>query len=438
MSGFLSVLDTRKKEWQERKRWWIQKYGIQSELGRENTISKSRFWDDNIVSVFDATLCENIYTSFIPPSGSILDPFAGGSVRGIVAEELGFKYTGIELSKEQVDANKLQSNKPNWICGDSEEVLDTLQDQYDLVFTCPPYHDLEIYSDNPNDLSNMGWDTFLMKYKSIIQKSYDKLKDNRFFIIVVSEIRDRLTTGNYKIGKYKGFVPSTIRIVEECGFHYYNDVVLINGSQQAGRMSNLYFNRNRKIASTHQNVLMFVKGNPDLATEDIQWDGTYVCEIDNTKYKSYKEASITIGSDLISAGEIKRRCNSTKFKYKNYKTMGIELNPIVKYKIGNSFFESIPQIANIFKIEISQVRSMIDFTKLEYRHWSKLDMPILNLTYTDLENSWKDIPALRLKSISCGGIEFYNTKDASEYYNLSEERIRQKLKSNKFQDYFYL
>ena len=38
-----SVLDTRTKEWKDRKDYWIRGYGIQSELGRENTQSKTIF-----------------------------------------------------------------------------------------------------------------------------------------------------------------------------------------------------------------------------------------------------------------------------------------------------------------------------------------------------------------------------------------------------------
>ena len=54
-----SILDTRTKEWQDRKRWWINTYKIQSELGREETISKTKFWntEETSVSIFDATLC---------------------------------------------------------------------------------------------------------------------------------------------------------------------------------------------------------------------------------------------------------------------------------------------------------------------------------------------------------------------------------------------
>ena len=439
MSGFLSILDTRKKEWQSRKSWWIQKYGIQSELGRVGVVSKSRFWDDTTVSVFDATLCEEIYTSFIPPSGSVLDPFAGGSVRGIVAEELGFKYTGIELSKEQVDANKLQSNKPNWICGDSDDVLDTLSNQYDLIFTCPPYHDLEIYSNDPNDLSNLGWGEFLTKYKSIIQKSYDKLKDNRFFVIVVSEIRDKLTTGDYKIGKYKGFVPSTISIAEDCGFHYYNDVVLINTSQQSGRMSNVYFNRNRKVASTHQNVLMFVKGNPDLATEDITWNGEYICEIDGKGYKSFREAAIDIDPNKLVASEVERRCSSTKYKYKDWNVIGVDKKPDIRYEIDGALFQSPSQIINIIDtISDANVSTWVNSNSKKWKHWRRASPNDYNISYTEMENTWSIPIRFELNTISCEGVEFITIRDASKYFNLSEERIRQKLIADEYIDYFYI
>lgn len=437
MSGFLSILDTRKKEWQERKRWWIQKYNIQSELGREDTISKSRFWDDNTVSIFDAKLCEDIYTSFIPPSGSVLDPFAGGSVRGIVAEELGFSYTGIELSQQQVDANKLQSSKPTWICGDSEVVLDTIEGEYDLVFTCPPYHDLEIYSDDKDDLSNMPWDEFLTKYKSIIQKSYDKLKDNRFFVIVVSEIRDRMVTGDYKIGKYKGLVPNTIKIAEECGFHYYNDVILINGSEQAARMSNLYFDRNRKIPSTHQNILMFIKGNPDICAIDID-NKPSMCIIQGKPYSSFRHAAISINPHELTAGEVQRRCVSTKSKYKDWQIIGKETSPIIKYEVNEMLFESINQIVNLFenKFTANTIRGFIDSTNPMYSHWKRSFGK--NVSYSEMESMWNTNFEIKKFVIQCDDNKFYSIEDAALHYGLTYERIRQKLKSKNFPNFKYI
>ena len=221
-----SILDTRTKEWKDRKKYWIDTFGIKSELGREDTTSKSGFWETgDYVSVFDPTLTENLLTWFCPHNGKVLDPFAGGSVRGIVAEELGFNYTGIDISEKQIEANTVQSSKPNWIVGDSKKELFGLDQDYDFVLTCPPYHDLEKYTDNPNDLSNMEYPKFIKNLETILYESQLKLKDNRFFAIVVSEIRELPTTRNYKIGKYKGFVSDVVKMCERHNLHFYNDMI---------------------------------------------------------------------------------------------------------------------------------------------------------------------------------------------------------------------
>jgi DNA modification methylase len=372
-----SILDTRTKEWQDRKRYWIKTYNITSELGREDTVSKSKFWDtDEIsVSIFDATLCEYMYQWFTPKGGMILDPFAGGSVRGIVATEMGYQYDGIDLSKLQIEENQKQSTKPNWMVGDSDDVLDTINTEitgeYDLVFTCPPYYDLEKYSDSNRDLSNMNDSEFDKTYFRILDKSAQKLKNNRFFIVVVSEVREVSKTGDYKIGKYRGLVNKTIQACEEAGLHFYNDMILFNSQHQAGRVVDTYFNRNRKVASVHQNVLVFVKGNPDLATEDIEWDGTYKCVADGKHYKSFREAAISINPNELVASEVERRCLSHKIKYKDWQIIGNETNPILKYSIDGYLFESVIHIAKYVGLSESEIRSRISSNSLIYSHWIK-------------------------------------------------------------------
>ena len=77
-------------------------------MRRIKKIKKNTKKKENYVSVFDPALCEVIYHWFCPTAGSILDPFAGGSVRGIVANYLGYKYTGIDIRKEQIESNKEQ------------------------------------------------------------------------------------------------------------------------------------------------------------------------------------------------------------------------------------------------------------------------------------------------------------------------------------------
>jgi DNA modification methylase len=433
-----SILDTRSKEWQERKRWWINTYNIQSELGRENTESKARFWEDNTVSIFDATLCEKMYEWFCPKEGRILDPFAGGSVRGIVASEMGYIYNGIDLSEEQIDANKKQSSKPTWITGDSEWVIDSIYDKtQDFVFTCPPYYDLEKYTDNPADLSNMEENEFDKKYFSILNKAARKLKDNRFFAIVVSEVREQSTTGNYKIGKYKGLVWKTIRACEEAGLHFYNDMILFNSQHQASRVVDTYFERNRKVASVHQNILVFVKGNPDLATEVINSGDQFVCIIEGKQYRSFREAAININPNELVASEVERRCRSTKSKYKDWQIIGEETNPTIKYEISGVPFENPKQVADKLGISESDARNYFESNNPLYRHWKKVNRN--DISYDDMfdEQTHSKIE-LELPIIECEGLQFYSLKEAGEHFNCSDERIRQKLKDDRYTNYIYL
>ncbi len=437
-----SILDSRTKEWQDRKRWWVNTYGIKSELGREATISKSRFWDteENSVSVFDATLCEKIYEWFALKGGKVLDPFAGGSVRGIVATEMGLHYTGIDLSFQQIKANKEQSSKPEWIVGDSDKVLDYLNDEeYDFIFTCPPYHDLEIYSDDVDDLSNMDYDKFLNKYKSIITQTFNKLKPNRFFTIVVSEIRELTKTGSYKIGSYKGFVPDTITICEEVGYKFYNDMILINSQHAASRVGDTYFERNRKVPSVHQNVLTFVKGNPDLATEDLEWDGEYKCIVEGKKYKSFREAAISLDADNLVASEVERRCKSPKIKYKDWQIIGEETKPTLKISLDGYLFESPIHASQYIDMSVGEIRNRIYSTNPLYRHWIQLEEPITDITYEDNDKKLEGCTIReQLHTISCEGIEFYSIKEAATHFGVSDERIRQKLISSDYNEYKYL
>jgi len=269
-----SILDSKTGKWQNRKREWL-KIGIKSEIGRNevvggnicgdfikhqrNTESGKKFTKSGIgISIFDPALCEVLYHWFCPKNGEILDPFAGGSVRGIVANKLCFKYTGIDIREEQIKSNREQSfdflevnNQPQWYVGDSNEVLNGFNKKFDFVFSCPPYADLEVYSDLPNDISNMPYNEFMIAYKSIIKKSCDLLKDGSFACFVVGEVRD-------KKGNYIGFVPDTIKAFTDCGMVLYNEIILLNTINTASMRANTYM-KTKKVVKIHQNVLVFKK-----------------------------------------------------------------------------------------------------------------------------------------------------------------------------------
>ena len=204
-----SVLETRQGYWQDRKKFWLD-LGIESEQGRDGGLlggfadmAERAGTKSNGTSVFDPFLCELMYDWFNVDGGTVIDPFAGGSVRGIVAARTGHPYTGLELRGEQVDANKKQAediltpdDEPaDWITGDSDKTLDTFKGEYDMIFSCPPYADLEVYSDDPADLSNMSYDQFKNAYRRIINKAVLHLKEDRFAVFVVGEVRDNKRGG---------------------------------------------------------------------------------------------------------------------------------------------------------------------------------------------------------------------------------------------------
>ena len=258
-----SILDTKSGSWQKRKKLWINK-GLKSEVGRDvsvinmDTTSKENN-STNYVSVFDPALCEVLYHWFCSEGGNILDPFAGGSVRGIVAHYLGYKYYGIDIRKEQVDSNREQAleilpleNQPNWYVGDSNLQLENQWNiKFDLVFSCPPYADLEVYSKLEGDISNMNYENFMIAYESIIAKSCLLLKSGGYACFVVGEVRD-------KKGNYIGFVPDTIKAFTKCGMEYYNEAILLNAIASASMRANGNM-KSKKLVKVHQNILVFKK-----------------------------------------------------------------------------------------------------------------------------------------------------------------------------------
>jgi hypothetical protein len=127
---------------------------------------------------------------------------------------------------------------------------------------CPPYGDLEQYSKNPADLSNMSWDDFRAAYWEIIQKSCDRLKDNRFACFVVGDFRG-------PDGCYRNFPGDTIRAFQKAGLKLYNEAILVTAVGSLSIRTERQFYMSGKMGRTHQNVLVFVKGDPKRAMDAV-------------------------------------------------------------------------------------------------------------------------------------------------------------------------
>lgn len=287
----MSILDRRSGEWRERRARWLS-LGMKSELGRtagayttltspdrsdffsrilrgefEPGMKKGMVQQANGISVFDPVVCELVYRWFSPVGGTVLDPFAGGSVRGIVASVLGRHYTGVDLRPEQIAADQEQAHMgnpdypPRWLHGDSMGLNTIIPAglSYDLIFSCPPYGDLEVYSDDPADISTMDYPTFRQAHAEIIWKACTFLRNDRFAAWVVGDFRD-------KKGIYRGFIGDTVRAFKAAGLDFYNEAIIADPVGSAAMRAERQFVATRKLARTHQHLLIFCKGNPKAAT----------------------------------------------------------------------------------------------------------------------------------------------------------------------------
>lgn len=151
---------------------------------------------------------------------------------------------------------------PQWIVGDAIDLPALAPEPVDLVFSCPPYGDLEVYSDDPRDLSTLAYADFLTKYRAIVAQAVAQLRPDRFACFVVGDLRD-------KHGYYRGFISATAAAFEDAGARLYNEAILVTAVGSLPIRVTRMFESARKLGKTHQNVLIFVKGDAAKATAAI-------------------------------------------------------------------------------------------------------------------------------------------------------------------------
>jgi hypothetical protein len=262
-----SILDAKQGYWQDRKKVWRELIGDNGE-SRENTLVKdtnSAMGDLGSVSLLDPVLSEIITKWFSPFGAKIFDPFAGDTVFGYVSTyQNDNSFTGIEIRKEQADLNMERTNERCvYICDDGRNVSKYIEEKtQDLLFSCPPYYDLEVYSDLENDASNQEtYEDFFKILDVAFTNAVKCLKDNRFAVIVVGEVRDK------KTGFYYDFISDIKKLFIREGMGLYNEIILCDpiGSSmlRANKLMKL-----RKVVKTHQNILVFYKGDIERIKED--------------------------------------------------------------------------------------------------------------------------------------------------------------------------
>lgn len=264
----LSVLDSRQGYWRERKRHW-QDMGLCAVRGRQETLLpathpvpgsyKSGCHDMTpATSVFDPVLAEVLIKWFSAPGELVFDPFAGGPERGVVASVTGRRYVGIDIRPEQIDSDVRFAEMvhgehvPRYIVGDSAEIAGDIGVTADMVLACPPYFQLETYSDDPRDLSAMDDASFTSAYRQCLSQCASALRDGGFAAIVVGDMRSRN-------GAFKGLPELTCEVASDSGLSLYNRITYIQPYGTAPIRAGRQFSASRKVVGVSEQVLVFRK-----------------------------------------------------------------------------------------------------------------------------------------------------------------------------------
>lgn len=226
-----------------------------------NVVATTKAHNGN-ASVLDPVACEVIARFFMPASGGrMYNPFGGGVQMGYVAGASGYEYLASEIRHNQVEAN-------NRICAEFGGLVRWVREdsaryepdgEFDMVFTCPPYYRVEKYLDYDgappmgeiNDLPTYQdfRDALFMGYGNAIRR----LKDNRFFVIMTGDSRD-------KNGAYYCSEAETELFLRDQGLSVYNRIVYLES--EFTRLAHAKRTLNtRKFPKREQKIIVAYKGN---------------------------------------------------------------------------------------------------------------------------------------------------------------------------------
>lgn len=245
---------------------------LTGETGHSGTRTKSmRHFHDTLYtgthSVFPIPLAEWIILRFGGPEGGvILDAFSGGPPRGIASGLMRYSYIGFDIRQEQIDENieiikDLNiEDRVKYICDDGCELYGIKSESVDFGFTCPPYYNVEVYSDLKTDLSKSNtYNDFLDSMFKCAESYRRVMKPDAFLCIVAAPFR---LHNNKGVNEQVDFPGDLIHICREAGFYLWQNVILSRNFASAASRSTTSW-RGRKLIPRHENLLIFRTPGPE-------------------------------------------------------------------------------------------------------------------------------------------------------------------------------
>jgi len=219
--------------------------------------------DKDLLSEFNPTVAKNIISFWSEPKDIIFDPFSGRT-RALVSYAMDRAYVGCEVSKDVITymSNKFTDLK---LYDDDNFNVDIINDdcinidnkypdiQFDMVFTCPPYYNLEKYESCEGQLSDIKkYDVFMTELTRRLDVAVDKLKSGGYMCIVIGDFR--------RNRKYITLHSDLIQLMKQNDNIKLHDVIAIQNLPFA--TAAFYFGARRKYkytAKAHEYLLIWKK-----------------------------------------------------------------------------------------------------------------------------------------------------------------------------------
>lgn len=143
------------------------------------------------INIFRPIVAIDLFRRFNPKC--VLDPCCGWGGRLIAAAAFDVpEYIGIDNNhhlavpyKNMMDFLKDKTSTKMTFINDDCLKVDYLFLGYDMVFTSPPYYNIEIYGDEPPYKTKDEWDKLF--YKPLIERTYEYLQPNGVFCLNVND-----------------------------------------------------------------------------------------------------------------------------------------------------------------------------------------------------------------------------------------------------------
>lgn len=211
-------------------------------------------------SVFPAPLAEWIILRYGGvPGTTVLDAFAGGPPRAVITSLMGYRYIGYDIRQEQIDENleameRIGITGVQYLCADGTSLAATEPVSMDFALTCPPYYDLERYSDLSEDLSNLpSYEEFDAAMLRCAHAHRRVMKPGAFVCIVTSCFRKKNKAGVNELIDFPG---DTIVNFKKAGFHVWQKIILSRNFASAAVRSTTSW-LGKKLIPRHEELLVF-------------------------------------------------------------------------------------------------------------------------------------------------------------------------------------